>query len=575
MKISSRWLLPALPSPDLTKSMAQALNIPDALARLLVQRGVATFEDAKAFFRPQLSHLHNPFLMKDMEAAVERLSAAVDKHEKIMVYGDYDVDGTTAVAMFYSFLRTLTSSVIYCIPDRAIDGYGIAMRSIDFAKDEGVALVVALDCGIKAMEKIDYAASKGIDYIICDHHLPDAALPAACAVLDPQRSDCPYPYKFLSGCGVGFKLMQAYCQKHGMPFETIAPYLDLVAVSIASDIVPITGENRVLAHYGLIQLNTAPRMGLRAIIESADAGAKTIGIGDIVFKIGPRINAAGRMESGARSVDLLLCGDAQQARTIAANINEYNSRRKSVDKSITAQAISMVKADAAWEQRRSIVVYSPHWHKGVVGIVASRLAEEFYRPAVVLTDNGCGWASGSARSIAGFDLYHAVSQCADLLSNYGGHMHAAGLTLPQSSVEVFRDRFEAIARSMLTDEMLVPQIEIDAQIDFAQINEKFYRILRQFAPFGPGNMPPVFVTCGCYAYGAAHAVGNPPVHLRFDLVQRRMASEPLPAIAFGMADYCQSIQSGAAFDVCYSIAENHYNGKSTLQANIKGIKMEN
>jgi single-stranded-DNA-specific exonuclease len=510
--------------------------------------------------------------MKDMDKATARLQAAILQKQKIMVYGDYDVDGTTSVAMVYSFLKAQGADAIYHIPDRTIDGYGVSYRSIDFAAQEGVKLIVALDCGIKAAAKVRYAAERGIDYIICDHHLPDSDMPPAAAVLNPQRTDCAYPYKFLSGCGVGFKLLQAYAMNNNIPFSEVMPYLDLVAVSIASDIVPITGENRILAHYGLIVLNTNPRVGLRAIISIAGVAGKNIGIGDIVFKIGPRINAAGRLESGKTSVDLLLAEDEETAKTIGLAVNTYNIHRKNLDHSITDQAAAMVKSDAHWGQRRSIVVYNPQWHKGVVGIVASRLVEQFYRPSVVLTESG-GVATGSARSIAGFDLYEAISECAPLLSHFGGHVHAAGLTLPLENVDKFCAAFEAIAQRVLTPEMLTQRVDIDAEINFADITPNFFSVLKQFAPFGPGNISPVFVTRGVCCSSEPRLVGNPASHLKFDLVQQKNKSATMPAIGFGLAEYYDKIKN-TTFDVCYFISENTYNGATTLQLNVNDIMVD-
>jgi single-stranded-DNA-specific exonuclease len=567
---NNHWILPHLPDPDVVRQLADALLIDPVLAQLLVQRGVHTFEEAKSFFRPQYSDLHDPFLMRDMDKAVARLTQALAEQQKIMIYGDYDVDGTTAVALVYSFLKTYGADVIHNLPDRNRDGYGVSYRSIDYAESEGVKLIVALDCGIKATEKVKYAAAKGIDYIICDHHLPDSTPPPAVAVLDPQCEDSGYPCKHLSGCGVGFKLMQAFCQKNDIPLERILPYLDLVAVSIASDIVPITGENRTLAYYGLQQLNSNPRKGLRTLINLADLNGSPVTINDIVFRIGPRINAAGRMESGATAVDLLLADSDSAAQNIGFTVNQYNINRKNIDRSITAEAIAAIKNEAQWQYKYSIVSYNPHWHKGVLGIVASRLTEEFYRPAIVLTESN-GMATGSARSIAGFDLYAAIEQCAPLLTNFGGHVHAAGLTLPIENVAKFAEMMENIARQVLTPEMLVPQIEIDAEIDFKSITPKFCRILKQFAPFGPGNMSPMFVTRGVFGCNP-RVVGNPPKHLKVELIQQDTAGSPFAAIGFGLAHHYPHIKAGNPFDVCYSIRENTYQGKTTLQLNICDIR---
>ncbi|GHT09844.1 single-stranded-DNA-specific exonuclease RecJ [Bacteroidia bacterium] len=573
-----RWILPQ--EEDTTIEKIQVLsnilatnNVPlnTIIAQLLVQRNVTDFDAAKSFFRPQLSDLHNPFLMQDMDKAVARVEEALTQHQKIMVYGDYDVDGTTAVALVYAFLKEEGADVTYEIPNRYIDGYGIAYRVIDKAAAAGVDLMIALDCGIKAVEKIDYAAGKGIDFIVCDHHLPDKEIPRAAAVLDPQRLDCNYPYKGLSGCGVGFKLLQAYCQKNNVPFERLEAMLDLVVVSIASDLVPITGENRVLAHYGLQRLNTSPRKGLQSIIDISVLNNQTITISDIVFRLGPRLNAAGRMDTGATSVDLLLAESDELAKIIGKTVNTQNNHRKNLDRSITVEAIAAVRREPAWHNKHSIVAFNPDWHKGVLGIVASRLVEEFYRPSVVLTVSN-GVATGSARSIAGFDLYSAIESCSDLLTNFGGHLYAAGLTMPVDNVAKFSERFERIAQKKLLPQMLIPQINVDAKIEFTDITEQFCRILKQFQPFGPDNMAPVFVTHKVFCNGNIRTVGSTAEHLKMELMQEKFSSHTMSAIGFDFSDFYSYIAGGNPIDICYSIEENTFQGKTTLQLQIKDIK---
>lgn len=569
--MDKRWIRKASGASDVVEELSSVLSVERSLASLLVQRGVSTYATAKSFFRPQPDDLHDPFLMKDMDCAVRRLEKAVDSGEKILVYGDYDVDGTTAVAVVYSFLKSQGVSVSYFIPERYIDGYGVAFRGIDHAVSVGATLIIALDCGIKAVDKVAYAGSKGVDFIICDHHLPGISIPAAVAVLDPQRPDCPYPCKELSGCGVGYKLLQAYCRQRGIPDDTLLPLLDLVAVSIASDIVPIVGENRVMTHYGLHRLNTNPRKGLQAIMRRSGLHGRPIGVDDIVFRIGPRLNAAGRMESGKTAVDLLTAETDDVADEMSGIINDRNNDRKNVDRSITLESINIIQQDPQLQARKTIVLYNPEWLKGVVGIVASRLVETFYRPTIVLTESN-GMATGSARSIPGFDLYQAIESCADLLANYGGHMYAAGLTMKAENVEPFINRFEQVAARMISPDMLIPQVEIDEEISFAEITPKFCRILKQLQPFGPGNMAPVFLTRRAYGYGNMRLVGVDNEHIKLDLIQENAPYRPLPAIAFGQARFFDYIQSGKPVDVCYSITENVYRENVTLQLRIKDIK---
>jgi single-stranded-DNA-specific exonuclease len=509
--------------------------------------------------------------MRDMDKAVARIQEAIANQEKIMVYGDYDVDGTTAVSLVYSFLKKYSPFVSCYIPDRYSEGYGISYQGIDYARDHGISLVIALDCGIKANEKIDYANDRGIDFIICDHHLPGNEIPKAVAILDPKRADCHYPFDDLSGCGVGFKLLQAFCKQQAIPLEELYPFLDLVAVSIASDLVSITGENRVLAHYGLKQLNEHPRHGLLSIIKLAGLDKHLIAIDDIVFKIGPRINAAGRMESGKTAVDLLTAENEEHATQMGWTINTHNNDRKNVDREITQAAIAMVREQEIVKNKKTIVLFNPSWHKGVVGIVASRLVESFYRPSIVLTESN-GFITGSARSITGFDLYDAIEACADLLETFGGHMYAAGLTLREENLETFCTRFEQYVSKIVTDDLLTPQIDIDSYLDFKQITPKFFRILKQFQPFGPGNLSPVFITDNVYDNGNGRLVGSDAGHLKLELIQEEEPYRPISAIAFHQSEHFDYLRAGNPVDVCYSVAENYYRGIANIQLRVKDIK---
>ena len=566
-----KWILKEPADPAKVERLATEVGIDRVLAELLVKRGVETFEQARAFFRPSLDALHDPFLMKDMDVAVERLHRAVTAGEKILVYGDYDVDGTTAVALVYSFIHRFTDRVDFYIPDRYDEGYGVSYKGIDWAADGGFDLLITLDCGIKATDKVEYARSKGIEVIICDHHLPGDALPAAVAVLDPKREDCHYPFDDLSGCGVGFKLVQAYSKQYGIPFETLIPLLDLLVVSISSDLVTMVGENRVLAHFGLKQLNENPCKGLAAMISLSNLEPGHISIDDIVFKIGPRINAAGRMESGRLAVELLKATDARTALQIGEKINENNNERKNIDREITQEALEMVQDGRCLASENATIVYNPKWSKGVVGIVASRLVEAYYKPTVVLTKSN-GFVTGSARSVAGFDLYEAIESCADLLENFGGHVYAAGLTLREENVPEFSRRMDAFIAGKITAEMLIPIVEVDARLDFSQITPKFSRILKQFQPFGPGNNNPIFVTENVYDAGAGRKVGAGGVHLKLDLIQESQPYHQIPAIAFNMADYYDYIREGNPVDVCYAIVENYYRGNSSIQLRIRDMR---
>ncbi len=570
--MEKRWVLKKQGEKDVNEKLASELNIDPALANLLTQRGVSTFDQAKAFFRPEIDDLHDPFLMKDMDLAIERIGKAIKDNENILIYGDYDVDGTTSVALVYSFLKEFYNSVGFYVPDRYSEGYGISLQGVQFAQDNEFSLVIALDCGIKANEKIDYARSNGIDFIICDHHFPGDELPNAVAVLDPKRNDCSYPFEDLSGCGVGFKLIQGYAQVNNIPFEKLMPYLDLVVVSIASDIVPIVDENRTLAHFGLIQLNENPCQGLKSIISLAGLTGKSIAIEDIVFKIGPRINAAGRMESADKAVELLLADNARQAKVAANSVDYFNDARKNIDRSITQDALRMLGGDQELREKKATVLYNSNWHKGVVGIVASRLIETYYRPTIILTSSN-GLATGSARSVVGFDIYQAIEACSDLLENFGGHMYAAGLTLQIDNVPEFTKRFEKYVSENISDELLIPQVDIDAELELSKIDPKFYRILKQFQPFGPGNMAPVFVTQNVADNGEGRIVGLSKEHLKLSLIQEDDPFKKYPAIAFQQANLFEFIQSGDFFDICYAVDENCYRGVSTLQLNIKDIKV--
>ena len=566
-----KWILKDPADPEKVGRLSAELGIDRVLAELLVKRGVETFEQARSFFRPSLDDLHDPFLMQDLDKAVKRLRTAITTEEGILVYGDYDVDGTTAVALVYSFLRRYSTNVDFYIPDRYEDGYGLSYRGIDWAKEHGFSLIITLDCGIKANEKVDYAASLGLDVIICDHHLPESTIPAAVAVLDPKREDDNYPFDDLSGCGVGFKLVQAYSREYDIPFETLIPLLDLLVVSISADLVSMTGENRVLAHFGLRQLNENPRKGLQAIATLSKLEPGHLSIDDIVFKIGPRINAAGRMESGRLAVELLTSSDEHSAAVVGEKINDNNNERKSIDREITQEALEMVQSGAALSSSAATIVYNPNWNKGVVGIVASRLVEAFYKPTIVLTKSN-DFITGSARSVAGFDLYEAIDSCADLMENFGGHVYAAGLTLREENLPEFVRRIEEFISTRITQEMLTPFTEIDARLEFSQITPKFFRLLKQFQPFGPGNTNPVFQTENVYDGGKGRKVGADGVHMKLDLIDEKQPFHQIPAIAFNMSEYFDYIKAGNPFDICYSIVENYYRGNSTLQLRIKDIR---
>lgn len=545
-------------------ALAREVNIHPALGRLLLKRGIKTATEARRFFRPQLSDLHDPFLMNDMQVAVDRLNQALGRKEHIMVYGDYDVDGCTAVALVYKFLSQFYSNIDFYIPDRYEEGYGISRKGIDFAAEMGVKLIIVLDCGIKAVEEVAYAREKGIDFIICDHHVPDDELPPAVAILNPKRHDNRYPYTHLSGCGVGFKFMQAFATSNGIEFNKLSSLLDLCAVSIASDIVPIMGENRILACQGLRCLNTNPSIGLRAIVEVCGLSERELSMSDIIFKIGPRINASGRMQNGKEAVELLVEKDYQAALEKAGCINLYNEARKDLDKQMTDEAFKQVEQLPGLDDRRSVVIYNESWHKGVIGIVASRLTEQYYRPAVVLTRSD-GVATGSARSVSGFDVYKAVQSCSDLLENFGGHTYAAGLSMKVENVPEFAERFEAYVQEHIMDTQTEATLAIDDYLDFKDVTFKFYQQLKRFAPFGPQNERPVFCTRRVYDYGTSKVVGRGQEHIKLELVDNK-SNNVMNGIAFGQSSQARYIKTKRAFDICYAVEENtHKRGEVQLQ----------
>ncbi len=612
-----RWILREDYDKEVVKKLAEALGVDEIIATLLVERGVTTYEEARCFFRPSLDQLHDPFLMKDMDRAIARINEAVRRHERILVYGDYDVDGTSAVALVYSYLSTFHRNIDFYIPDRDSEGYGISFKGIDYARDTGVKLIIALDCGIKAMEQVAYAAGFGIDFIIGDHHLPDGDnIPAAVAVLDPKREDCPYPYKELSGCGIGFKIVEAHQEQRVGVRLCDAPdsldearrekrdalqlrllkYLDLVAVSIASDIVPIMGENRVLASYGLKVINTHPRPGIEAILRyghvdrrpASQPGAteqpaqpqqagyfeKELNITDLVFLVGPRINAAGRIRSAFDSVRLLLSDNPAQAELLAKEIDEFNKQRKDLDSAATEEAKHRIEADAVMRGRKSIVLYDENWHKGVVGIVASRLVEAFYKPTVIFTKSTTDdLYTGSARSIKEFDVHAALEQCSDLLEHFGGHRCASGVSVKPENLEAFKLRFEEVVNNTLPPEVMTPEIEIDAEIDFGKhITPKFLRILKQFGPFGPENNMPVFMSHSLVDTGYPRVVGTN--HLKFNVISLLSRSRSFPAIGFQLGKHFPRVKKGEPFTICYTLEENYWNGRTDIQINVKDLRFD-
>lgn len=560
---------PSQEKTETAKALAGETGISPVLCKLLLERGISTAAEAKRFFRPQLNELHDPFLMKDMDIAVNRLNEAMGKKERIMVYGDYDVDGTTAVALVYKFLQQFYSNIDYYIPDRYEEGYGVSYKGVDYAYETGVKLIIVLDCGIKAIDEIAYAKEKGIDFIICDHHVPDEELPPAVAILNAKRPDATYPYEHLSGCGVGFKFMQAFAINNGIEFHHLTPLLDLVAVSVASDIVPIMGENRVLTYHGLRQLNSNPSIGLKAIIDICGLSDKDITVGDIVFKIGPRINASGRIQNGKEAVGLLVEKDFSTALDKANQINQYNETRKDLDKTMTEEANRIVEQLEDLSERRTIVIFNEEWHKGVIGIVASRLTEIYYRPAVVLTRTN-DLASGSARSVSGFDVYKAIESCRDLLENFGGHTYAAGLSMKAENVEKFTQRFEEYVANHILPEQTNAVIEIDAELDFRDITPRFQQDLKRFNPFGPDNHKPIFCTHNVYDYGTSKVVGREQEHIKLELVDNK-SNNVMNGIAFGQSSQARFIKTKQSFDICYTIEENTHK-RGDIQLQIEDIK---
>jgi len=582
--MNKRWVIKEPGNINIVNQLSKELNVNKHIANLLVQRGITTFEEARSFFRPKLADLHDPFLMKDMDKAVKRIEQAINNKEKVLIYGDYDVDGTTAVALVYTFLKKLNVDVGFYVPDRYLEGYGISFKGIDYAADNDFKLIIALDCGIKAIEKVNYASSKNIDFIICDHHRPGTELPQAVAILDPKRPDCSYPYDDLSGCGVGFKLVQAYSIYKNIPFDHLKQYLDLVVVSIASDIVHITGENRILAYYGLKLINSKPRPGIEAILnfsnisknsnENNDENSelffnKELTINDLVFFVGPRINASGRIENANNSVELLICESIEKAIEIAKCIDTTNTTRKNLDTQITSQALKMVSSDPEKLNCKSTVLYNPEWHKGVVGIVASRVTETYYRPTIILTHSN-DLVCGSARSVKDFDIYDAIDACSEYLEHFGGHKYAAGLSLKFENLEPFRKKFEKTVSEQIQDYMLIPEIEIDDTLTINEITSNFYKIHKQFAPFGPGNMSPVFKSHKVVYDGEVKIVGSN--HLKLNVFQSHKRGYPIPAIAFNLGHLLSDIKKSKTFDICYHIEINHWKNKDILQLNIKDIK---
>ncbi|MGJ1269399.1 single-stranded-DNA-specific exonuclease RecJ [Sphingobacterium spiritivorum] len=565
--MQKRWVLKSKSEHNKVIKLSDELGISTVLSELLIAREIETFDQARTFFRPSLEALHDPFLMKDMDIAISRIEKAIGNNEKILIYGDYDVDGTTAVAVVYNFFREFHSRIEFYIPDRYAEGYGISMQGVDYAAENGFSLIIALDCGIKANDKIDYANARNVDFIIGDHHLPGDVLPNAIAVLDPKREDCPYPYKELSGCGIGFKIIQAFIQKNGMDIQQCYQFLDLVAVSIASDIVPITGENRILTHFGLQKLNTNPCCGLQALINLSSNKTGTFTVNDIVFQIGPRINAAGRIDHAKDAVKLLISKSLQEAKDFSESINDQNNVRKDFDLRITEEALALIDESENLKARKSTVLFKSDWHKGVIGIVASRLTEKYYRPTIILTQTN-GHVAGSARSVIGFDLYEALSECSDLLDQFGGHKYAAGLTMKLENVTSFQQKFEDVVNTLIKPEMLQQEVLIELTIPLTEITSRFFKILKQFEPFGPQNDAPIFLTKKVVVIGNAYLVGTN--HIKMTIRQEDSAA--FDCIGFGLAEHIAHINSGKPFDICYVIEENNWRGRKNLQLNIKAIR---
>lgn len=565
--MQKRWLFDSDFNAEEVELLKDNLNVSETIAQLLNQRGIHTFDEAKDFFRPSLDQLHDPFLMQDMDKAVNRLSEAIANEEKILIYGDYDVDGTTSVATFYGFLEKFYTNLEFYIPDRYKEGYGVSEAGIQYASENDFGLIVTLDCGIKAIDRVNDANALGVDVIICDHHMPGEELPPAVAILDPKRLDCKYPYKELSGCGVGFKLLQGFAIQNGIELNELYEFLDLLAVSIASDIVPITGENRVMSFFGLKKLNSAPRPGLKALVDLCK-NRTALTISSIVFGIGPRINATGRMKHGAASVELLLSKTEEEATELAASVNDQNEKRRDFDSSITEEALQMIANDQL-QDAKSTVLYKNDWHKGVIGIVASRCIEKFYRPTVILTESN-DMVTGSARSVEGFNVYDAICECSDLLEQFGGHMYAAGVTMPVDNVDAFRDKFEKVVSAKITDDQLIPSVNVDIAMSLSDISQRFYNIVNQMAPFGPGNMQPVFVTENIQAN---HVKVLKDQHLKF-IAKQEGTDFAYDAIGFGLGEYADLVNSGMRFQMAYTVEENDFRGHKSLQLFIKDIKFD-
>mgnify|MGYP001588698121 CR=1 FL=1 len=568
--MEKRWtLLPQAEKETIQKLSSSLNNLNETLCNILINRGIDDYEKAKIFFRPNTNQLHSPFLMKNMDKAVARLQKAIRNNENILIYGDYDVDGTTSVALVYSYLSSYYKNLSYYIPNRYTEGYGISYQGIDFAEENNISLIVALDCGIKAVDKIDYANKKNIDFIICDHHLPGDTVPDAIAVLDPKQADCNYPYKELSGCGVGFKFMQAWAEKEKHEVDPLFSFIDILAVSICADIVPITGENRVLCHYGVQKLNKNPQPGFKAMLEIANNKKKELTVTDIVFTLAPRINAAGRIESGNKAVEVMLSQNPQLADEGGNYIDIQNTDRKELDKTITKEALGMIEADEALKAQKTTVLFKNDWHKGVIGIVASRCIENYYRPTIILTESK-GMAAGSARSVKGFSVYNAIEACSDLLEQFGGHKYAAGMTMPLENVPAFQKKFEEVVAGTIDHDLLIPEIEIDAELNLSDIEPRFYKVLKQFAPFGPLNMKPTFISKGVYEKGQARIVGEN--HLKLEVVAHKNDTRGIASIAFNMGKKMEIIKSGEPFDVVYHIEENEWQGRTNLQLMVQDIK---
>jgi len=569
--VVKRWKIKEQSNTEEIKSLSSELNNLDAtLTNILLQRKIDTFEKAKSFFRPSLDEIHDPFLMKDMDKAVDRLQQAIENQEKILVYGDYDVDGTTSVALVYSYLKNFYEHLEYYIPDRYTEGYGISYKGIDYAEENNFKLIIALDCGIKAIEKVDYATEKEVDFIICDHHRPGDEIPEAVAVLDQKREDCNYPYKELSGCGVGFKLMQAWTQKEEKDESKLMEYLDLLAVSTCADIVPITGENRVFVYYGLKVINENPRLGIKTMVELAKL-KNELTVTDVVFTIAPRINAAGRIETGNKAVEMLVEENTEKALEFGGNINVLNIERKELDKAITLEALKMIDDDKGLQEKKSAVLFKKDWHKGVIGIVASRVIETYYRPTIILTESN-GMATGSARSVKDFDVYNAIDACSDLLEQFGGHKYAAGMSMKIENVAAFTEKFETVVNEQITKDLLIPQVGIDSKLDLNQINDKFNKILKQFAPTGPGNMRPVFMSENIFITNNSRKIGEDKSHLRLEVFQEENPTIKFNCIGFGLGSVLDDLDEGMPISIVYNIEENHWNGNTSLQLNLKDIK---